>query len=60
MEKEFKPMTVRVPQYIIDYRNEVHTRTPRLKKKHFDTEVYDFYIEHHPLPASDNEKEVSP
>lgn len=60
MEEEFKPMTVRVPQYVIDYRNEVHTRTPKLKKKHFDREVYDFYIKHHPLDTEPDEKESSP
>lgn len=60
MEEEFRPMTVRVPQYVIDYRNQVHTRNPRLKKKQFDSEVYDFYIEHHPLPSTDDTKESSP
>lgn len=59
MEEEFKPMTVRVPQYIIDYRNDVHKRAPQLKKKHFDRTVYDFYIKHHPLNPTE-QKETSP
>lgn len=49
MQPTLKPMTVRVPQQVIDYRNEVHKQNPRLKKKQFDTEVYEFYMKHHPL-----------
>lgn len=60
MEEEFIPMTVRVPQKVIDYRNEVHQRNRRLKKKQFDTEVYEFYMKHHPIHTEPDKKEPSP
>jgi hypothetical protein len=53
-------MTVRVPEAVIEYRNQVHEQNPRLKKKQFDTEVYEFYMKHHPLDAEPDEKESSP
>lgn len=59
MAEEARPMTVRVSQDVIDYRDQVQKRTGR-KKSYIDQEVYDFYIEHHPLDDnSPNRKETT-
>lgn len=55
MKKEAPSMTVRVTQAIIDYRDTVCGRTGRIKS-HFDKEVYEYYIAHHPIDEPTNEQ----
>lgn len=41
-------ITVRIDDKAIEYRERV-TDKRGLRKSHFDNEVYNFYIQHHPI-----------
>jgi hypothetical protein len=51
-----KSMTVHVSEDIIHYRETVCSQNG-LKKRHFDQEVYHFYIKHHPINPDITEKD---